>query len=322
MFAELLTLDRHDPVQELLESYPFKPYGWAWSGNATASLMDYLRNQIVRMVERGGIAKTYCLGGKPIGMCAVSPDDWASQELRTRAYRISHLMALGKPEAQMIVKTLLLQDVLRAIPGDTCTVAQIPYSDLTSINALERVGFAATQTSLLMARELADADADTSGAGGDYDIAAIEAADIDQMLEQTPVEIPTGFLGWDSRLSRSSATRVYRDWLKSYAHEHSLLLASDHGRPVGLLAEHVQTDMSPFLGFSIGSIDLVATIAEYRNNGVAGRLVMNSLRQFRNAGARVAELTIHSADTPVAHSYQSQGFVTVGSSLTLTCWRH
>jgi hypothetical protein len=33
-------------------------------------------------------------------------------------------------------------------------------------------------------------------------------------------------------------------------------------------------------------------------------------------------MTIHSADTPVAHAYQSQGFVTVGSSLTLASWRH
>jgi ribosomal protein S18 acetylase RimI-like enzyme len=322
MFAELLTLDRSDPVSELLDSYPFKPYGWTRAGQTTGNLMDYLRSQIAKTVEKGGIVKTYCLGGRPIGMCAVSADRWASHELRTQAYRISHIMALGKPEAQMIVKTLLLQEALRSIPGNTCTVAQIPYSDLTSINALERLGFAATQTSLLMARQLADADADIGAAGGDYDIASVNANDIDRMLDRTPVEIPNGFLGWDSGMSRSTATRVHRDWLRSYAHEHSLFLASDHGRPVGLLAEHVRTDTSPFLGFSVGSIDMVATIAEYRHNGVAGRLVTDSLRQFRSAGAGLAELTIHSADTPVAHSYQAQGFVTVGSSLTLTNWRH
>jgi ribosomal protein S18 acetylase RimI-like enzyme len=322
MFAELLTLDRSDPVGELLDSYPFKPYGWAGAGQTAGSLMDYMRNQIAQTVEKGGIVKTYCLGGRPIGLCAVTADDWASRELKTLTYRISHIMALGKPGAQMIVKSLLLQEALRGIPGHACTVAQIPYSDLTSINALERLGFAATQTSLLMARELADADTDVGAAGGEYDIASVDADDIDRMLDRTPVEIPNGFLGWDSGLTRSSATRVHRDWLRSYAHDHSLFLASDHGRPVGLLAEHVRTDTSPFLGFSVGSIDMVATIAEYRHNGVAGRLVTDSLRQFRSAGAGLAELTIHSADTPIAHSFQTQGFVTVGSSLTLTNWRH
>jgi ribosomal protein S18 acetylase RimI-like enzyme len=88
-----------------------------------------------------------------------------------------------------------------------------------------------------------------------------------------------------------------------------------------LLAEHVRDETSRYLGFSVGTIDLVATVPEYRNNGVATTLVSSTLDLFRNRGARVAELTVHSTDTPSAHVYQSQGFVTVGSALTLTNWR-
>jgi hypothetical protein len=162
MFAELLTLDRSDPASELLDAYPFKPHGWALAGPTGGSLVDYMRNQIAQTVEKWGVVKTHCLGGKPIGMCAVDTDEWASREMRTPTFRISHIMALGKPGAQMIIKTRLLQEAMRAIPSNTCTGAQIPYSDLTSINALERLEFAATQTSLLMVRQPAGAATNTT----------------------------------------------------------------------------------------------------------------------------------------------------------------
>ena len=58
MFAELLTLDRSDPVSELLDSYPFKPYGWALAGPTAGNLRDYMRSQIAKTIEKGGIVKT------------------------------------------------------------------------------------------------------------------------------------------------------------------------------------------------------------------------------------------------------------------------
>ena len=321
MFAELLTADRSGPMKEILDAYQFKPYGWALNANPIGGVMEYLRNQIAQSIDCGGIVKTYLLGGKVVGMCAATPDDWASRELGRRTYRLSHLMALGRPDAQVLIKTMVLHETLRTIPNRHVLVADMPYTDLTSINALERVGFTATQTSLRLARDLSDADCTATG-NGNYEVESVEPDDVDLALSSVPVEIPDGFLGWDSHLPHWSATRVHNNWLKTYAHTRSLLLARDHGRPVGMLAEHVLTDTTPYLGFSVGSIDLVVTTPEYRNNGVAGRLVSSSLERFKSQGARLAELTIHSADTPVARNYQAQGFVTVGGSLTLASWRH
>jgi GNAT superfamily N-acetyltransferase len=321
MFAELLTADQSGPMKDLLLAYPFKPFGWAPNQQSESAVVEYLRSQIAHTVNSGGIVKTYLLGGKVVGMCAAEPDEWASRELGRRACRIDHLMALGQPEAQLLIKTLVLQETMRAIPERTVVVADMNYTDLTSINALERVGFTATQTSLRLARDLAAAECEVAG-GGDYEIEPVAEGDVDLVLRGVPVEMPRGFLGWDSRLPHGSAVRVHQDWLKTYAHERSLLMARDRGRPVGVLAEHVRKDTTPYLGFAVGSIDLVATIPEYRNNGVAGRLVTRSLAEFRSLGARLAELRVHSADTPAAQHYQSQGFVTVGSSLMLASWRH
>lgn len=321
MFAELLTADRSGPMKEILDAYPFKPYGWALNADPVGGVMEYLRSQLAQTIDRGGMVKTYLLGGKVVGMCAATPDDWASREMNQRTYRLSHIMALGRPDAQLLIKTMVLQETMRTIPGRHIVVADIPFTDLTSINALERVGFTATQTSLRLARDLADADCTVTGSC-DYEIESVEPDDVDLALSGEPVEFPDGFLGWDSRLPHGSATRVHNDWLQTYAHAGSLLLARDHGRPVGMLAEHVLTDTTPYLGFAVGSIDLVATAPAYRNNGVGGRLVTRSLEHFKSQGARLAELTIHSADTPVARNYQAQGFMTVGSSLTLASWRH
>jgi len=308
-------------MKDILDAYPFKPYGWALSADSAGGVMEYLRSQIAQSIDLGGIVKTYMLGNKVVGMCAATPDDWASRELGRRTYRVSHLMALGDLNAQVLVKTIVLRETMRTIPNRHVVVADIPYTDLTSINALERVGFTATQTSQHLARDLANAACTATG-NNEYEIEQVEPDHVDLALRGVPVEIPSGFLGWDSRLSHGSATRIHNDWFRTYASTRSLLLARDHGRPVGVLAEHVLTDTTPYLGFSVGTIDLVATIPEYRNNGVAGRLVTRSLEQFKSQGARLAELTIHSGDTPFARNYQAQGFMTVGSSLTLASWRH
>lgn len=319
MFAELLTADRSGPLQELLASYPHKPYGWTAEKRTSTDVAEYMRSRIARIIDRGGIAKTYCLGGHIAGMCTVSPDEWATRELQTRTFHISHLMALGNAETQWIIKSMLLKELMQGLPRRSVLVAEMPYGDLTSINALERLGFTATQTSLHLARELDDARTDSTEPCP-YDIETADLDTIDTALAGVPVEIPEGFLGWDSRLPHGSALRVRNDWLRGYARNHNLLMARDHGRPVGFLAEHLHRDTTRYIGYPVGSIDLVATLPEYRSNGVSGRLVHQSLDGFRSRGARFAELTIHSSDTPAAHAYQSQGFVTIGSTLTLAHW--
>ncbi len=320
MFAELLTVDRTEPIQELLSSYPHKPFGWALNEDSEG-LVEYLRSQIAHDIESGGMVKTYYLGGKVVGLCATCPDSWATQELRRRAHRVTQLMALGKTEAQLLIKTLLLNEALRDLRGASCLVANVPYSDLTSINALERTGFVATQTSLVLARDLENAEADTTADAG-YDVATVDDDEFDRVLRQAGMEIPDGFLGWDSGLPQGTVTRIHNDWLRSYAHEKNLKVASDHGRPVGLLAERVRTDTTPTLGFSVGAIDLVATVAEYRNNGVAGHLVMDTLRSFKADGVRLAEMKVHSALTPAAAALGASGFAPVGTTVTMTNWRH
>lgn len=330
MVAELLTVERSEAVRELLASYPFKPYAESArmskltmttattagsSGSWENSLIDCLLSSIGRAVESGGIARAYCIRGRVVGLCLTEPDEWASRELGRRTARVSHLMALGRPEAQSIIKHLMLRETLRATPAGTILVARVPYVDVSSINALERSGFTATQTSIVLARELEESTPDSTSAGH-YEVNAVGPDDVDG-FDDAAFGIPGGFLGFDAGLPHTLAARIHRDWLRTYAREGHLLVARDHGEPVGLLAECVRTEMKPVLGFPVGSIDFVGTATAYRENGVATDLVGRSLAAFQRQGARLAELTVSSADTPVVRCCESQGFVTVGSSLTL-----
>lgn len=327
MFAELLTVERSEALQELLASYPFKTYAaGAWLSNNNDNgkrgeetrkdaLLDYLVTSIGRAVESGGIARTYCADHRIAGLCVTELDKWASRELGRRAIRVTHLMALGSHEVQRIIKQLMLRETLRSTPRGAILVARVPYTDLTSINALESCGFTATQTSIVLARELEECLPDSTPAG-QYEVNIADPEDIDRFAD-AEFGIPGGFLGWDAGLPHKMATRIHQDWLRTYAREHRLLVAKDNGEPVGLLAECVRTDTKPILGFCVGSIDLLKTAIRYRENGVAAHLLHQSLTAFRRQGARFAELTVDSADAPVVHSCQTQGFLTVGSSITL-----
>ncbi len=333
MFSELLTASTSEPMRRLLASSPCKPYSWALateqqngSGVDTAvrrqnSLVDYLSDGIRQVVENGGIAKTYVMGGQMIGLCTTWQDDLASHQLGTRTFRIGHLLANGNSEARTLIKTLLVRETMREIGGRTGFVTQIPYTDVTSINVLEQAGFTATQTSILLAKDLLHENPG-SGPNRTYEVGTATLDEVDELLHRTATEIPEGIVGWDIRLPSLTRAKVHRDWLRSYAEEQNLLVAHHHGEPVGLLARHIRTDTSPYLGFSIGSIDLVATMPEYRNNGVVTQLVSESLQRFRNEGVRFAEVIAYSKDAPVVRYCQSQGFAAVESSLVMVNWRN
>jgi len=321
VFAELLNIDECRPLQDLIRSYPHKPYNWALAKEQEGSLVDYVSHTISRTIDSGGIAKAYTMGSEILGLCVMRPDDWATRELHQRTFLLTHLIASGRPETQSLIKSMLLRDTIREIPGRACFVAQVPYTDFAGINALERMGFTATQTSVRMAKDLGQSEA--AGAHpDDYEVEHIRPEGIDQILARTSGAIPEGILGWDAKLSHSAAERVHRDWLVNYAADHNLLLCQASGRPVGLLAEHVRDDVSGYLGFGVGSIDLVATIPEYRHNGVASRLIADSLAEFRSSGVRLAEVVAYSSDSGVVSTCQSRGFVTVQSTLTLVSWRN
>jgi len=320
MIAELLTTENDSLLTELLESSAPKPHDWAIDNDRPDSLVRHLSADIGRAVEAGGIAKSYIAGGQMLGLCVASPDDFASREIRARTYHIRYLLATGKPEAQTLVKSLLVRDTMREVGGRTCYVAHLPTTDLAGINALERMGFSATQTALTLARDL-DHYEDAS-VSRPYEVHEADPNEVDGMLRATATQIPGGLLGWDLRLPRAVSNRVYGDWLRTYASSHSLLVASHDGNTVGLLAEHVRADTTGTLGFDIGSVDLVATAPEYRNNGVVPQLMTDTLADFRQRGVRIAEVTTCATEFPIIRYCQRQGFLTVENTLILTNWRN
>lgn len=336
MFAELLTVERNELMRDLFATYPFKPYLWALGKEREGAADNYILSQINDAVKAGGIARTYYLDGKVQGLCVIKPDILATQELKCRSYRITHLIAMGKPDVQMLVKNLLIRETLRTLPKNSCIVARCPYSDLTSINALESCGFFTTHTALILAKELSKNDWLATPAE-DYEVTLIDRNDIDY-FDESVLDIPEGVLGWDVNLPPRILSKVHRDWLRTYAAtapataaqsaastsinksnglSQALFAAVDQGRVVGIAAERTKPDAGNALGFNVGTIDILTTAPEYRGNGVATKLLKESLNQFVQKGVRVAELILHTNDGFLTQTYQEMGFFTVGTTLTL-----
>lgn len=318
MLAELLTLERTEPMHELLGVCPAGTHLCTQGQFTPNTAVKYTLTRLAAALARGGFAKTYVCQGQFVGICVASPDEWATRELATRTFRIEFLAALGNQEDQLRIKRMLLREIGRDLTRTTCTVAQVPYNDLTGINALESCGFTATQTSLVLSRSLDDVLPRTQTTT--YTVATASPYDLD-VIDDATLSVPDNLFGWDGCLPHAERGRIHRDWLRTYARDRSLLLAYDNGHPVGLLAEHKRKDMSRLLGYSVGSIDLVATAPNYQHNGVAAELVRSTLETFRSQGIGAVELIVRTADTSSAGYYQNEGFRTIGSRLTLTNWR-
>ncbi len=325
MLAELLNIERGEGIlHELLESYPFKPYIWALGKERQTAANQYLLAQIAQVINNGGIARAYCLDNKLVGLCTISPDELATKEIRRRTYRLSHLIALGKSPMESIVKQALIRETLRQLPKNACVVASCPSADISTINVLQQCGFVTTHTALILARDLSNADWLTTPVEN-YEVHTIKAEELEQ-FDDDLLDIPRGFLGWDERLPPETRSRVYKDWLRTYALDNSklsqevpqLLVASNHqGQVVGLLAEKAKTETGKIFGFGIGKIELITTTSEYRSNGVATTLVKNALHSFAQNGIRVTEMVLNAADTANINNYQEMGFSIVGAYVTM-----
>ncbi|MGQ9678811.1 MAG: GNAT family N-acetyltransferase [bacterium] len=336
MFAELLTVERNELMRDLFETYPYKPYLWVLGKERENVVDKYIFSQINEVVKSGGIARAYCFDGKVQGLCVIRPDNLAMCELHRRAYRITHLLAIGKPDVQFLIKSLLVRETLRGLPKDVCIVARCPYSDLTSINALERYGFFTTHTALILAKDLSNTDWLTTPAE-DYEVTPLTLENFDGLDEET-LDIPEGVLGWDVNLPKRTLSQIHRDWLRTYAftarnkttrsskveieyspssHLQTLLAAYDQGRVVGIVADRTKLTTRNSLGFNVGTIDILTTAPEYRGNGVSTKLIKESLNQFAQNRVRVAELVLHSNDNILSQYYQEMGFFTVNTTLTL-----
>ncbi len=334
MFAELLTIERSKIMRDLLESYEFKPYYWILRDDKAKhdTAIEILVQDIARILNHGGFAHGYYMGKRVVGLCVVKSDPLASEVLRAPAYRIAHIIALGKSETQLIIKQLLIQETLRTIPNSICLVARCPYADLTTINALEKCGFITSNTNLLFARELNDGDWMVTPEEN-YEIHIALPDEVDE-FDTTILDIPEGTLGWDLKLPPRFLSKVHKDWLRIYASrngfpdgktalqptsdsDHALLVAQEHGRPVAVLAERIRPETTKFLGFSVGSIDLITTAPEYRTNGVSTALIQKSLTSFSQAGVKIAQLIVNASEGIKVQQYQQMGFFAVGTWVTM-----
>ncbi|MEO0073298.1 MAG: GNAT family N-acetyltransferase [candidate division WOR-3 bacterium] len=321
MIAELLTFEQIGPLEELL----LRMGNGMFPGEGVESLdpettVSRILRRLSDITTNGGTTKVYTVRGRASGMIVVGQDEWAFRELGRPGYRIECLVALGRLEEQLFVKTLLVHDVLKTLPRGNPLVARVPHTDVTGINVLGRHGFVATQTALMLAAEIGDTDATETPVDSYYGVVPAEPEDIDR-LDDGILRIPDGVFGWDAYLPCGVRSKVHRDWLQSYTRHHGLLLAFHHDRLVGLLAEHFSDEQCPTNGNQVAHIDLITAAAEYRNNGVTGTLMNHAFRQFRTRGIRRVELTIHFADAPTVNQLEKGGFTALGSSLVMTNWR-
>lgn len=320
MIAELLTFEHAGPVKDLLRGTDSGGYPLTKQRQDPKTLMSCVLRRFSDTVANGGTIKVYTVRSCVSGMVVVAQDEWALRELGRPGYRIEYLAAVGRTDQQLCVKTSLLQDVQKTLPRGAPLVAQTPHTDLTGIRALERCGFVTTQTKLLLAADIADAEMSPAPADLGYGVQSAELEDLDR-LDDEILHVPDGLFGWDAYLPYSLRTRVHRDWLQSYARDHSLLLAFHHGRPVGLLAEHLCEEHSLNPEYAVGRIDLISTAAEYRNNGVTRTLMNHAFALFRDRGARRVELLVPFADAPAMSQLDGSGFSTLGGLFVMTNWR-
>ena len=321
---EPLTPESFAACVPLLEGYPFKPYSHYIHRVRESALQQFFLARVKASIK-GSVHSAFWIPGlnDASGLVTWTPLAWDSQQLGVGAGRLDYLIASGNYEDQYAIKEALLTAVLEACAdqGIRYLTARFHASDLSSIHLLERHGFVAVDGILTFSLDIRDTR--WPSPTEDLGIRLSQPEDIEQIKAIARSSYVYSRFHSDPRIPKAVADELHAVWLENSCLGKAadvVVVAAENGRILGFVTCKIVRQTTQHLGFTIGTIVLVATAADARGRGVAKATTYGALDWFREQGGDIVEVGTQLRNIPASRLYEACGFRLVTSSLSLRKW--
>jgi dTDP-4-amino-4,6-dideoxy-D-galactose acyltransferase len=304
-----------ESVKQVLLTWPYLPYSQCPDAGFEGRLA-YVLASLASTQQRGATTVTAVASGRVEALAQWELLPWDTQMLGFVAARISALYRRPGQTA-LTLQQELLQRVLQEARGAGVRylTIRIPAGDIAAIEQLENLGFRMVDGILNFGRSLDDL-ATESGA---LAVRASEPQDIPALREIAGASFSIDRFHSDPVIGKDKADEVERAWVENSCQglADCVLVAEVDGEPAGFTTLKLDRMAESKLGTKVGVVVLVAISPRHRRRGLAKALSLSSLRWFRAAGCRWAEVGTQAANIDAARVYQAAGFRLTSTSLTL-----
>ena len=249
------------------------------------------------------------------------PQPWDSEKLARKVGRITCLQGNAAsdthPELKSNLGGLALQAVSECVDADYISARQ-DSREIALIQSLEALEFSTVDGILKFSIDLGERLVVPERRG-----VVIETASKDDIPELR--ELAAGGFVYDRFhndpcVPNDQADALHADWVENGVLGKTgcgVLVARSQGRVAGFFLLTEDNSLKPHLGFSVGTLVLIAVSPHFRRRGIAKSLSLASAAYLKHRGHSYAEVGTQMANTPASNVYLSSGFHLVQSHVSL-----
>ncbi len=303
-----------DSTKKLLSSWPYLPYLHC-RGASLESRVEYVFAGFTAAQQRGAATLAANSDSRLQALAQWEFLPWDSEMLGFCAARICALYRYHTPAAadsqQQILRHLLEEAQSQ---GVHYLVTRVPAGDIVTIQQLEALGFRVIDGIVTFGAAMSSVALE-----GAENVRPAVPADIPVLRYIAGTSFRVDRFHSDPAISQETADEVQRVWIENSCRgmADAVLIAEADGKATGFTTLKVDRVAERTFGIKIGIIELVATSPNYRRRGQGRSLCLAALHWFRQAGCDWAEVGTQMGNIQAARLYQSVGFFSTATSLTL-----
>ena len=252
--------------------------------------------------------------------CLIAEDKpWDSAMLSVAAKNLFVLASPPRGRSRYQLASRMLDYWLDAYPksSEGLVTTRIPADDTVLLHALEDHGFHVLVPMVTLGKALEKVQV---GLPSGSSISAVEPGDIDQVERIAATAFLWGRFTADPSVPGEAAEKIHRTWARNCflgTHANHALVARKKKEVLGFIAMKFQMAGD----VEVGSIELIATAATWRGEGI-GRALVQAGCNWLSTSARYVVVRTELPNTPALRLYEAQGFRAMNGSLYLNRWQH
>jgi ribosomal protein S18 acetylase RimI-like enzyme len=280
------------------------------------------------LADESSIAFAWIASGTINGFIVYNDSPWDSQITRRRIGNIKHLAVATDDHAATEILQELIDELTRTLGKreTQCVACRVQSSELAAIHALEQSGFLLMDTLLDFVFDFSLVPTEqTSRAQRDKRLKTrrAEPADMSALMAISERAF-AGYFGRyhaDSRIPRSTATKIYSEWLRSAFAGWAdwILVAEFDDQIVGHSVWRKILERQDANSRGVASCDLLVVDPEFQGRRLGKALVRDGMEISRDF-ARYLVTPLHVCNYSVQRTFQNLGWRIAGARHSFHKW--
>lgn len=275
------------------------------------------RNVANEYQKSEGWVGLYAEGGEGFGVLLAQPKPWDSDMVGVPTKNVFLVVRGDNAEYRVRLGLSLVRKLLCNDFRTGYFVTRVASDDVSLLQALEEIGFRTVVPMVTLGRDYLCQERIELPDG--VEISSVRAEEVGAVSSISADSFQWGRFSADLRIPKETASTVHETWARNCAlgtHAAHTFVARNGASVLGFISvKYLSVNH-----FRVGSIELVATLAEARGLGIGRALIRSGCNWLMKSTPHIVVRT-ELPNTRALRMYEKEDFRILSGSMYLTLWR-